>query len=114
VVRAKLDARLYPIGKRVSDKEMRSLRIEPDDFHGNWNYTVRSRAPRRHRDGCSYAGPNRSSDRSRREKMCAARRPTIDAWRAHAAPVRQRCRLHVDRDASPPQHRVDRDRAQLA
>ena len=45
VVRAKLDKRRYPIGKRVSDKEMRALKIEPDDFHGDWNYTVRPRDP---------------------------------------------------------------------
>jgi len=44
-VRAKLDKRRYPIGKRVSDREMRALKIEPDDFHGDWNYTVRPRDP---------------------------------------------------------------------
>lgn len=43
VVRAKLDKRRYPIGKRVSDKEMRSLNIEKHRFHGDWNYTIRPR-----------------------------------------------------------------------
>lgn len=43
VVHAKLDKRRYPIGKRVSDKEMRSLNIEMDRFHGDWNYTIRPR-----------------------------------------------------------------------
>jgi hypothetical protein len=43
VVRAKLDTRRYPIGKRVSDKEMRLLRIEEDPFHGDWNYTLHPR-----------------------------------------------------------------------
>jgi hypothetical protein len=45
VVRAQLDERRYPIGKRVSDMEMRSLKIEPDAFHGDWNDTVRPRNP---------------------------------------------------------------------
>jgi hypothetical protein len=44
VVHARLDKRRYPIGKRVSDKEMRSLNIEKDSFHGDWNYTIRPRA----------------------------------------------------------------------
>ena len=43
VVRARLDRRKYPIGKKVSDKELRALAIEPDDFHGEWNYTIRPR-----------------------------------------------------------------------
>lgn len=43
VVHAKLDKRRYPIGKRVSEKEMRSLSIEKDRFHGDWNYTIRPR-----------------------------------------------------------------------
>ena len=33
----------YPIGKKVSEKEMRSLNIEPDRFHGDWNYTIHPR-----------------------------------------------------------------------
>jgi hypothetical protein len=28
---------------RVSDREMRSLNIEKDRFHGDWNYTIRPR-----------------------------------------------------------------------
>ncbi len=43
VVRARLDRRRYPIGKKVSAKELRSLQIERDDFHGDWNYTIRPR-----------------------------------------------------------------------
>ena len=43
VVRAKLDKRRYPTGKRISPKEMRTLNIERDDFHGDWNYTIRPR-----------------------------------------------------------------------
>ena len=43
VVRARLDRRRYPIGKKVSAKELRALQIERDDFHGDWNYTIRPR-----------------------------------------------------------------------
>jgi hypothetical protein len=43
VVRARLDRRPYPIGKKVSAKELRELNIEKADFHGDWNYVVRPR-----------------------------------------------------------------------
>jgi hypothetical protein len=43
LVRAKLDRRRYPIGKTVSDKDMKSLNIEKDAFQGAWNYTIRPR-----------------------------------------------------------------------
>ena len=41
VVRARLDRRHYPIGKKVTAKQMRELRIERDSFHGEWNYVIR-------------------------------------------------------------------------
>jgi len=44
VVRARLDRRSYPIGRKVSVKEMRALNIEPASFRGDWNYVVRPRA----------------------------------------------------------------------
>ncbi len=44
VVRANLDRRHYPIGKKVSPKEMRLLKIERNRFHGDWNYTIHPRA----------------------------------------------------------------------
>lgn len=43
VVRARLDRRKYPTGKKISNKEFRALAIEPDDFHGEWNYTIHPR-----------------------------------------------------------------------
>lgn len=43
VVRARLDRRRYPTGKKVSAKELRDLNIERDAFHGDWNYVIRSR-----------------------------------------------------------------------
>lgn len=44
VVRARLDRRRYPTGKRVSKQELRALSIERDDFHGDWNYVIKPRA----------------------------------------------------------------------
>ena len=43
VVRARLDRRRYPTGKRIPAREFRALKIERDDFHGDWNYVVRPR-----------------------------------------------------------------------
>jgi hypothetical protein len=44
VVRAGLDRRKYPTGRKVSAKELRALNIERDDFHGDWNYVIRPRS----------------------------------------------------------------------
>jgi hypothetical protein len=46
VVRARLDRRRYPTGKKISKMELRELKIERDDFHGDWNYVIRSRKQR--------------------------------------------------------------------
>ena len=43
VVRARLDRRRYPTGRKVTPKQLRALRIERHDFHGDWNYVVRPR-----------------------------------------------------------------------
>jgi len=45
-VKAKLDKRKYPLKVKVSDEAMRALNIEPHDFHGEWNYTIRPRTNR--------------------------------------------------------------------
>jgi hypothetical protein len=42
-VKAKLDKRKYPLKVKVTDDQMRSLNIEPHEFHGEWNYTIRPR-----------------------------------------------------------------------
>jgi len=47
VVRARLDKRNYPTGKKVSAKELSELKIERETFHGDWNYVIRPRALRR-------------------------------------------------------------------
>ncbi len=43
VVGARLDRRKFPIGRKVSAKDFRALKIERDDFHGDWNYVIRPR-----------------------------------------------------------------------
>lgn len=43
VVRARLDRGSYPKGQRVSKKEFETIRIDRDDFHGDWNYVIRPR-----------------------------------------------------------------------
>jgi Rhodopirellula transposase DDE domain len=44
VVRARLDRRKYPIGIKVSAKELRAINIDRNDFQGDWNYVI---SPRR-------------------------------------------------------------------
>ena len=44
-VRCELDENLYPAGIKVSDEEMAELNILRDDFHGEWNYTIKPRPP---------------------------------------------------------------------
>lgn len=34
------DGNHYPIGIKVTDKELATLSINKDDFHGEWNYTI--------------------------------------------------------------------------
>ena len=43
VVRAQLDKRKYPTGKKVTAKEVDELKIVRDAFHGDWNYTIKPR-----------------------------------------------------------------------
>ena len=43
-VRAALDTREYPTGVTVTKSQMEAVALEPDEFHGEWNYEL---APRR-------------------------------------------------------------------
>jgi hypothetical protein len=43
VVRARLDKRRYPIGKKIAAKEFKTINIKPDEWHGDWNYVIRPR-----------------------------------------------------------------------
>jgi len=42
-VSCRLDRRKYPAGRRVTDEEMKTIRITPQVFHGEWNYVIRPR-----------------------------------------------------------------------
>ncbi|HUP60360.1 MAG TPA: hypothetical protein VNA69_24835, partial [Thermoanaerobaculia bacterium] len=35
--------RKYAVGKKISDAEMKALKIVKDKFHGEWNYTIHPR-----------------------------------------------------------------------
>lgn len=39
-VQCQLDTNTYPTGRKVSDEEMATLSLQPDLFHGEWNYTI--------------------------------------------------------------------------
>ena len=39
-VRSRLDERTYAKGRRVSDKQLALVNLEPHAFHGEWNYTI--------------------------------------------------------------------------
>jgi hypothetical protein len=44
-VRCELDTGRYPKGITVTDQEMAAINISRDDFHGDWNYTIRPNKP---------------------------------------------------------------------
>lgn len=39
-VYSRLDEQHYQTNRRVSDKQMESINLEPDSWHGEWNYTI--------------------------------------------------------------------------
>ena len=39
-IKAVLDEKEYPIGIKISDKELESINLKKNEFHGNWNYTI--------------------------------------------------------------------------
>jgi len=42
-VRCQLDTQSYPTGIVVSDDELAQVNLQPDDFHGEWNYVISPR-----------------------------------------------------------------------
>jgi hypothetical protein len=40
-VTCRLDRRKYPIGRKVTDEEMKKVNIFRDKFHGEWNYVIK-------------------------------------------------------------------------
>ncbi len=45
-VRAELDPRKYPKGRKIPEEEIARLEIQPESFHGEWNYVIRPRPSR--------------------------------------------------------------------
>jgi transposase len=39
-VKAQLDKRKYPVKVKVTDEEMKMVKIRPHNFHGEWNYSI--------------------------------------------------------------------------
>jgi hypothetical protein len=39
-VRAELDRGRYPLGVRISERELAAVPLRRHDWHGEWNYTV--------------------------------------------------------------------------
>jgi hypothetical protein len=42
-IQTALDSKEYPTGIKVTDKEMKALKIKRHKFHGEWNYTIGER-----------------------------------------------------------------------
>jgi hypothetical protein len=40
-VHCRLDDRHYPTSRRISNTQLAQVNLEPDDWHGDWNYTIR-------------------------------------------------------------------------
>jgi len=43
IVRCMLDENTYETGYKVSDELLNSINLQPDKFHGEWNYTIKRR-----------------------------------------------------------------------
>ena len=41
-VRAALDEGIYPSGIKVTDEQLDAVRLQRDEFHGEWNYSIKS------------------------------------------------------------------------
>ena len=41
-VHAEIDANIYPTGVVVSDTDFTAIKIDRNDFHGDWNYLIGS------------------------------------------------------------------------
>lgn len=46
-VRSEIDKGTYPNGLRITDAQMAKVNVEPHEFHGDWNYTIRPRRIKR-------------------------------------------------------------------
>lgn len=43
IVKARLSKKMYTKGIKVSEEDMQALNIHKDEFHGEWNYTIKPR-----------------------------------------------------------------------
>lgn len=43
-VTCRLDRRKYPVGRKVTPDDMKHINLQPNRFHGEWNYVIRPRA----------------------------------------------------------------------
>jgi len=43
-VRSELDTNVYPKGRKVDDAELDAINLHRHDFHGEWNYTIKSQS----------------------------------------------------------------------
>jgi len=39
-VTCRLDHRKYPVGRKITNEEFAQINLKPDNFHGEWNYTI--------------------------------------------------------------------------
>jgi len=42
-VKCRLDRRKYKVGRKISNADMKSVNLEPQNFHGEWNYIIHPR-----------------------------------------------------------------------
>jgi hypothetical protein len=41
-VKAKIDRRVYPKGRKISEEEIADINLVKHKFYGEWNYTIRA------------------------------------------------------------------------
>jgi hypothetical protein len=82
-VRARVDTHRYPPGVQISRDAIDAVRLRPDAFHGDWNYTILPiRSPKRsvRLDHLFHSGPLRQvTRRGRRGRAPTAGRPPPQA-----------------------------------
>jgi hypothetical protein len=57
-VQSQLDTGKYPKGIKVGKQDFATIHLSPDDFHGNWNYSI---SPRKQCDTYFITGPKHRS-----------------------------------------------------
>ncbi|EQD40654.1 Transposase, Rhodopirellula-type [mine drainage metagenome] len=48
-VRSEIDRGKYPEGRKMTAEQMAQVQLRPDEFHGDWNYTITPRKSKRKR-----------------------------------------------------------------